>query len=65
MHNSIIDNKKTALICGISGQDGSLLADFLLRKGYTVFGSSRDAETASFKNLHHLSVYNQIKKSRY
>jgi GDPmannose 4,6-dehydratase len=62
MHNSIIENKKTALICGISGQDGSLLADFLLQKGYTVFGSSRDAETASFKNLHHLGIYDQIKK---
>lgn len=62
MHNSIANNKKTALICGISGQDGSLLAEFLLEKGYTVFGSSRDAETTSFKNLHLLGIYDQIIK---
>lgn len=51
---------KSALICGISGQDGSYLAQFLLQKGYTVFGSSRDAETASFKNLHYLGIFDQI-----
>lgn len=62
MQNINIDNKKTALICGISGQDGSYLAQFLLQKGYTVFGSSRDAETASFINLHRLGIYDQIKK---
>ena len=62
MQNISIDNKKTALICGISGQDGSYLAQFLLQKGYTVFGSSRDAETASFINLHRLGIYDQIKK---
>ena len=62
MQNLSIDNKKSALICGISGQDGSYLAQFLLQKGYTVFGSSRDAETASFINLHRLGIYDQIKK---
>ena len=36
--------KKRALICGISGQDGSYLANFLLNKGYKVFGTSRDAK---------------------
>ncbi len=34
---------KTALICGVSGQDGSLLAQLLLEKGYKVVGISRDA----------------------
>jgi len=62
MQNLSIYNKKSALICGISGQDGSYLAQFLLQKGYTVFGSSRDAETASFINLHRLGIYDQIKK---
>ena len=33
--------KKTALITGISGQDGAYLAEFLLDKNYTVVGSER------------------------
>ena len=36
--------KKVALIFGISGQDGAYLADLLLKKGYEVHGTSRDAE---------------------
>ena len=32
-------NKKVALISGISGQDGSYLAEFLLEKGYEVWGT--------------------------
>jgi len=34
---------KTALITGITGQDGALLADFLLMKGYEVHGIKRRA----------------------
>ncbi|MGB7741988.1 MAG: GDP-mannose 4,6-dehydratase, partial [Terracidiphilus sp.] len=41
---------KRALICGISGQDGSYLAKRLLERGYEVWGSSRDAEQTAFKN---------------
>ena len=52
--------KKTALICGISGQDGSYLAALLLSKGYTVFGTSRDAQGSSFSNLRKLGIQNQI-----
>lgn len=52
---------KIALICGISGQDGSLLARHLLRKGYQVFGASRDAETASFRNLEKLGIRQRVK----
>ena len=33
--------KKTALIFGITGQDGSYLAEFLLKKGYSVHGVKR------------------------
>jgi GDPmannose 4,6-dehydratase len=51
---------KTAFICGISGQDGSLLAKFLLDKGYQVVGSSRDAQANSFANLRRLGVFNDI-----
>lgn len=51
---------KTALICGISGQDGSFLARFLLTKGYTVWGTSRDAQGASFSNLQKLGIKSDI-----
>ncbi len=45
-----------ALICGIGGQDGSYLAKLLLGKGYEVWGTSRDAQQASFSNLHALGI---------
>ena len=51
---------KKALICGISGQDGAYLAKLLLDKGYEVYGSSRDAQMASFHNLVRLGIYYQI-----
>lgn len=52
---------KTALICGISGQDGTYLAQLLLSKGYTVWGTSRDAQGSGFGNLQHLNIRDQIK----
>lgn len=51
---------KTALICGISGQDGSFLARFLLEKGYNVWGTSRDAQGSNFPNLIRLGVKERI-----
>lgn len=51
---------KTALICGVSGQDGSLLAKSLLGKGYKVWGSSRDAQGSSFGNLRRLGIHDQL-----
>lgn len=51
----------TALICGISGQDGSYLARLLLQKGYIVYGGSRDVQGAIFSNLHRLDVYSGVK----
>ncbi|MFW2440685.1 MAG: GDP-mannose 4,6-dehydratase [Arenicellales bacterium] len=51
---------KKALICGISGQDGSYLAKFLLSKGYNVFGTSRDANISPFSNLHRLEIFNDV-----
>lgn len=50
-----------ALICGISGQDGSYLAQLLLQRGYEVWGSSRDAELNSFSNLRRLNIYNAVR----
>jgi GDPmannose 4,6-dehydratase len=47
---------KKALICGISGQDGAYLAELLLSKGYSVIGTSRDAQTTSFRNLELLNI---------
>jgi GDPmannose 4,6-dehydratase len=51
---------KRALICGISGQDGTYLAKLLLDRGYEVWGSSRDAEVASFDNLRRLGIYESV-----
>ena len=51
---------KRALICGISGQDGSLLARLLLEKGYEVFGTSRDAEVSRFENLVYLGIRDKV-----
>ena len=52
---------KTALICGISGQDGAYLAQALLEKGYTIHGTSRDAQTASFHRLDRLGIRDRVK----
>ncbi len=51
---------KTALICGVSGQDGSYLARLLVDKGYTVYGTSRDAQVSTFANLKKLGVYEAV-----
>ena len=51
---------RKALICGISGQDGAYLSEFLLSKGYEVFGGSRDATTNNFGKLKRLNVFNQV-----
>jgi len=42
------------LITGITGQDGSYLAEFLLDKGYSVFGVVRRASTENFERIEHL-----------
>ena len=51
---------KKALICGVSGQDGAYLAQFLLGKGYQVWGTSRDAQVANFSNLRLLGIKDQV-----
>lgn len=45
---------KSALITGITGQDGSYLAELLLSKGYTVFGMVQRQATDPFENIRHL-----------
>jgi GDPmannose 4,6-dehydratase len=45
---------KTALITGVTGQDGSYLAELLLSKGYRVVGMVRRASTENFERIEHL-----------
>jgi GDPmannose 4,6-dehydratase len=45
---------KRALITGVTGQDGSYLADSLLGKGYTVFGLIRRSSTVNFERIRHI-----------
>jgi GDPmannose 4,6-dehydratase len=52
---------KTALITGVSGQDGAYLAKLLLGKGYKVWGTSRDAQMASFRNLERLKIREDLR----
>jgi GDPmannose 4,6-dehydratase len=52
---------KRALICGISGQDGTYLARLLLERGYEVWGSSRDAEQSAFHNARKLGIYDSLR----
>jgi GDPmannose 4,6-dehydratase len=52
---------KRALICGISGQDGTYLAKLLLDRDYEVWGSSRDAELTAFSNLRRLGIYDSVR----
>ena len=51
---------KRALICGISGQDGTYLAKLLLSRSYEVWGTSRDAEMTTFSNLRRLGIYGSV-----
>ncbi|MCR9140697.1 MAG: GDP-mannose 4,6-dehydratase [bacterium] len=46
--------QKTALITGITGQDGSYLAELLLEKGYKVFGMVRRSSSENFDRIEHL-----------
>src|SRR5688572_1993131 len=52
---------KTALICGISGQDGTYLSQLLLEKAYDVHGTSRDAQASSFANLARAGLLSRVK----
>ena len=50
-----------ALICGVNGQDGSYLAQLLLKKGYEVWGTSRDVQGSTLSNLSRLGLQDQLK----
>jgi len=51
---------KTALITGITGQDGAYLAKLLLDKGYRVYGAYRRLSTPNYWRLHYLDVFNRV-----
>lgn len=50
----IMKKQKRALITGITGQDGSYLSEFLLKKGYKVFGIQRRSSTFNTSRIEHL-----------
>ncbi|HHE70861.1 MAG TPA: GDP-mannose 4,6-dehydratase [Chloroflexi bacterium] len=47
-------NRRRALITGVTGQDGSYLAEFLLSKGYEVIGMVRRTSTVNFSRIQHI-----------
>ena len=51
------------MITGITGQDGSYLAEFLLEKGYTVWGMVRRASTETFERIEHIKGKIQLKQA--
>ncbi len=55
-------SKKVALITGITGQDGSYLAEFLLEKGYHVVGMVRRASTESYPRIEHIRKDVELKQ---
>ena len=56
--------QKTALITGITGQDGSYLADFLLAKNYKVHGMIRRSSTINNWRIEHLFLDKKIYDSQ-
>jgi GDPmannose 4,6-dehydratase len=54
--------QRRALITGITGQDGSYLAEFLLEKGYTVYGMVRRASSDHFARIAHLEDRVQLRE---
>jgi GDPmannose 4,6-dehydratase len=58
-----MENKRRALITGINGQSGSYLAEFLLSKGYEVFGTVKRNSVSENQTARLESVYNEIGKN--
>ena len=52
---------KKALILGITGQDGSYLADFLLKKDYEVYGSYRRTSHRQLERLEDMNIFGKVK----
>ena len=56
---------KTAFITGVTGQDGAYLAEFLLKKGYTVHGLKRKASSFNTERIDHLYQDFHIKNQKF
>jgi len=56
-----MNSKKTALIFGITGQDGAYLAHFLLKKKYLIIGITRSDSNKNLFRLKRLKILNKIK----
>lgn len=54
-------NRRRALICGVGGQDGAYLAQYLVEKDYLVYGTSRDVNAQRFGGLTSLGLINKVK----
>ena len=53
-------SNKTALVTGITGQDGAYLAQFLLNRGYKVYGTYRRLSTPNFWRLQYLDIFERV-----
>src|SRR5688500_17373352 len=56
----MMSNKRTAIITGISGQDGAYLASLLCQKGYTVVGFIRSYINSDLKGLTYLNIKDKV-----
>jgi GDPmannose 4,6-dehydratase len=59
------NNPKVALITGVTGQDGSYLAEFLLEKGYTVHGIKRRASSFNTQRVDHIYQDPHVDNARF
>ena len=57
--------KKKALIFGITGQDGSYLAEFLINKGYDVHGVKRRSSSINTSRIDHIYQEPHLKKKKF
>jgi len=56
-----MSTRQTAIITGITGQDGAYLSNFLLNKGYNIIGLIRNDSKSNLKNLEYLDINEKIK----
>jgi GDPmannose 4,6-dehydratase len=62
--NKVAISSKVALITGITGQDGSYLAEFLLERGYVVHGLKRRASSFNTQRLDHIYLDPHVDDAR-
>jgi GDPmannose 4,6-dehydratase len=60
MNERAPSSARTALVCGVGGQDGAYLAHFLVDRGYRVVGTSRDAASLKSDGLKYLGIDGRV-----